>query len=114
MNDDFVHWSLEDYVTSKGGCNKFRICDCVNQDTKEPFKVAQFLTNEKLEDGRTKFIGIALSRKLTEAGVKLTKEFIKENCKVLRVTESENKNGKACKIATMFFPGEGDLEECEW
>ena len=114
MESEFTFWSLKDYITAKGGCNKFRICDCINHETKEHFKMAQFLTGEKLENGKSKFIGIALSRNLVSAGIKLTHDFIKENCKELKVTETTNKDGVASKIATMFLEGEGSLDECEW
>lgn len=106
---DFTFWSLKDYVTSKGGCNEFRIADCVNKTTNEPFKIAQFKTDRTLPDGRTEFIGIALSRKMSESGIVLDKKFIKDNAKELYVTMPEGS-----KIPVMFFKGEGTLDECEW
>ena len=115
-SDNFAFFSLHDYVTNKGGNNKCRIIPCEREDGSGTFPAAMFPTNKLLKDGSGKheMIFLSLSKKLTEKGVTLDMDFMKNNVRNIRVTESLKKDGTPCKFATMFLEGDDQFEELDW
>lgn len=64
--------------------------DAEDPESPQPFNALMIENGELLPDGRSSFTFFSLSKKLTEDGVVLTREWLKENLAKLRFQDPED------------------------